>query len=717
MKFTFIILTFHFHFPGEADKVKSLIRLRAELSPLFTGKRNASKYAWAVVERELNVPLPLSKIIKKWNNLLQEYKAIKMSEEPKRREWPFFTLMDVYFSDQVNDPSLRLFSSTKTLTESIDDSVFDDDPIVSSAIAAATSGALMDIEELIKRQKEQKYQMDIKPYNDSSLPHLSNNTCDSVDDRTHMMNKKYSDMKNVSPKHSVINDHFMAQSKAMNDENTKRQIQQTDHSDRSPKIGNTLHMEQQQLLLQQNQNAQQQQQQSGNYIDQNTIDQYLLSWNNFHGNMCRGFHSLQKDEKMVDVTIAAGGKIFKAHKLVLSVCSPYFQQIFLENPSSHPILLMADVESNHMAGLLDFMYSGQVNVKYDDLPVFLKVAEAMKIKGLHTEKSNESEENYSSRDNPQSDTSDLNAKNQQRAHNDSSPLPSCSSPSVKIMGQSNSMNAQQQQHKNQMITDHLKAKSIFAENFAKNLCKPNNNGNSFNKPSNVESSSDILNSSSNCNKILDSRKHSKYFSKRKMYMHFNQTQQDIEEKRAKQCMAQPMALNNNLKSMLSENDEALNLVQSTNNEGLPPQPVVNSSTERESESKNVPTNLSCKDKRDTVLSHSLHSDTIKTEENRPIYSDPHKSFYHQTGTPHTIQMKVEPEDNISDSNNNNNTKSINFNSNNNNIKSSSFYSDDNNNNNTEKVSCNSLDLKDKNNNRQEGINASSKCDQYNGNKF
>lgn len=39
---------FYFFFlTGEADKVKTLIRLRAELSPLFTGKRNASKYAWA----------------------------------------------------------------------------------------------------------------------------------------------------------------------------------------------------------------------------------------------------------------------------------------------------------------------------------------------------------------------------------------------------------------------------------------------------------------------------------------------------------------------------------------------------------------------------------------------------------------------------------------------------------------------------------------------
>jgi BTB/POZ domain len=46
---------------------------------------------------------------------------------------------------------------------------------------------------------------------------------------------------------------------------------------------------------------------------------------------------------------------------VLSVCSPYFQKIFIEHPSTHPILFMTDVNSNHMAGLLDFMYSGQVD--------------------------------------------------------------------------------------------------------------------------------------------------------------------------------------------------------------------------------------------------------------------------------------------------------------------------------------------------------------------
>ncbi|KAL1390227.1 hypothetical protein pipiens_003200 [Culex pipiens pipiens] len=119
---------------------------------------------------------------------------------------------------------------------------------------------------------------------------------------------------------------------------------------------------------------------------------YLLSWRGFHGNMCKGFHSLQRDGQMVDVTIAAGGKIFKAHKLVLSVCSPYFQKIFLEHPSQHPILFMTDVNAHHMAGLLDFMYSGQVNVKYEDLPNFLKVAEALQVKGLHGESTNDNEE-------------------------------------------------------------------------------------------------------------------------------------------------------------------------------------------------------------------------------------------------------------------------------------------------------------------------------------
>lgn len=81
-----------------------------------------------------------------------------MSDEPKRREWPFFNLMDSYFCEQVNDPTLRLFSSTKTLgADSLDESItlkFEDDPVMSAAISAATGHSLMDISEMMQAERQ-----------------------------------------------------------------------------------------------------------------------------------------------------------------------------------------------------------------------------------------------------------------------------------------------------------------------------------------------------------------------------------------------------------------------------------------------------------------------------------------------------------------------------------------------------------------------------------
>lgn len=57
-------------------------------------------------------------------------------------------------------------------------------------------------------------------------------------------------------------------------------------------------------------------------------EQFSLCWNNFHTNLSSGFHSLFKDEDLVDVTLAADGKFLKAHKTVLSVCSPFFKDLF-----------------------------------------------------------------------------------------------------------------------------------------------------------------------------------------------------------------------------------------------------------------------------------------------------------------------------------------------------------------------------------------------------
>ncbi|XP_056643902.1 modifier of mdg4-like isoform X18 [Diorhabda sublineata] len=111
-------------------------------------------------------------------------------------------------------------------------------------------------------------------------------------------------------------------------------------------------------------------------------EQFSLCWDNFHKNMSSGMNSLLENEDLVDVTLAVQGKCLKAHKMVLSVCSPYFKELFKSNPCQHPIVFMKDVSYEALSDLLQFMYQGEVQVSQENLSTFIKTAEALQIKGL-----------------------------------------------------------------------------------------------------------------------------------------------------------------------------------------------------------------------------------------------------------------------------------------------------------------------------------------------
>lgn len=146
--------------------------------------------------------------------------------------------------------------------------------------------------------------------------------------------------------------------------------------------------------------------------------QFCLRWNNFHTNITSAFESLRDDEDFVDITLACEGRQIKAHKMVLSACSPYFRSLlkvsmlqynhkcafslaklyicitcdcsltldcilsFQGNPCQHPIVFLKDVTFANLTSILDFMYHGEVNVSHNELATFLKTAEALKVRGL-----------------------------------------------------------------------------------------------------------------------------------------------------------------------------------------------------------------------------------------------------------------------------------------------------------------------------------------------
>ncbi|XP_077497753.1 uncharacterized protein LOC144108378 [Amblyomma americanum] len=110
--------------------------------------------------------------------------------------------------------------------------------------------------------------------------------------------------------------------------------------------------------------------------------QFCLKWNNHQSNMLAVFYEMLSNEALVDVTLACEGLSLKAHKMVLSACSPFFQALFAENPCKHPIVILKDMRYTDLRTIVEFMYRGEVDVSQDDLMALFKTAEILKVKGL-----------------------------------------------------------------------------------------------------------------------------------------------------------------------------------------------------------------------------------------------------------------------------------------------------------------------------------------------
>ena len=89
-----------------------------------------------------------------------------------------------------------------------------------------------------------------------------------------------------------------------------------------------------------------------------------------------------QNESLVDCTIMCEDSAVRAHKVVLSACSPYFQKIFTDNPGKHPIIVLKDVRCWEMQCILDFMYKGETSVPEPQLTSLIKAAESLKVRGL-----------------------------------------------------------------------------------------------------------------------------------------------------------------------------------------------------------------------------------------------------------------------------------------------------------------------------------------------
>ena len=67
-------------------------------------------------------------------------------------------------------------------------------------------------------------------------------------------------------------------------------------------------------------------------------------------------------EQFTDVLLAAEGRTIRAHKVVLSACSSYFERLFTEFDEKNQIVIMRDTSYADISAIVEFMYKGEINV-------------------------------------------------------------------------------------------------------------------------------------------------------------------------------------------------------------------------------------------------------------------------------------------------------------------------------------------------------------------
>lgn len=111
--------------------------------------------------------------------------------------------------------------------------------------------------------------------------------------------------------------------------------------------------------------------------------QFSLKWHSHCQHLANSFNVLRsEDEFLTDVTLCCDGKRLRAHKIILSVCSTYFRETFMENPCKHPVVIFKNVKFEDLANIVEFMYKGEVSISQDSLSSFLHVAEMLQVRGL-----------------------------------------------------------------------------------------------------------------------------------------------------------------------------------------------------------------------------------------------------------------------------------------------------------------------------------------------
>ena len=115
------------------------------------------------------------------------------------------------------------------------------------------------------------------------------------------------------------------------------------------------------------------------------VEKYNLTWTDFPDHLRALMRDLMVSEDFADVTLVTDDKKkVRAHRHVLSACSPVFKEILqIEKQNNHPFIYLRGIQYSEIEQILQFMYLGEAKLYEERLNEFLSAVRDLEIKELY----------------------------------------------------------------------------------------------------------------------------------------------------------------------------------------------------------------------------------------------------------------------------------------------------------------------------------------------
>ena len=112
-------------------------------------------------------------------------------------------------------------------------------------------------------------------------------------------------------------------------------------------------------------------------------EKYTMTWHTYPDHFRNMMQSMTTSEEFTDVTIVSEDeKIIKAHKSVLSACSPVLKNILKTQQNDDTVIYLSGIQYSCIEFLLQFMYTGEIKLCEKRMNELLSVAKSLQIKEL-----------------------------------------------------------------------------------------------------------------------------------------------------------------------------------------------------------------------------------------------------------------------------------------------------------------------------------------------